>query len=74
MQELAKTMTNNASTSSIEDRNVCFMQLQLAVYTDIVLNRFGDDVAMCAKVMLMDEVMPFSAVCLDLVAQTCYFQ
>ena len=57
MQELAEFMMSNASTASIEDRNVFSMQLQLAVYTDIVLNRLGDDVAMCAKVMLMDQVL-----------------
>ncbi len=32
------------------------MQFQLAVYADIVVDRIADDVAMGAKVMLLDEV------------------
>ena len=47
----------NDDNESVEDRNVCSMQLQLAVYTDIVWNRFRDGVAIGAKVILLDEVV-----------------
>lgn len=54
-------MQNEYANQSILERNVTKMQFQLAVYTDIVVDRIGDDVAMGAKVILVDEVMRTSS-------------
>ena len=56
MQELASKMINEFAGQSIPERNVTRMHFQLAVYADIVVDRIGDDIAMGAKVMLLDEV------------------
>lgn len=56
MQALASRMQNEYATQTILERNVTKMQFQLAVYTDIVVDRIGDDMAMGAKVILVDEV------------------
>lgn len=61
VQALASRMQNEYANQSILERNVTKMQFQLAVYTDIVVDRIGDDVAMGAKVMLVDEVMRTSS-------------
>lgn len=54
-------MQNEYANQSILERNVTKMQFQLAVYTDIVVDRIGDDVAMGARVILVDEVMRTSS-------------
>ena len=56
MQALASRMQSDYASQSILERNVTKMQFQLAVYTDIVVDRIGDDIAMGANVILMDEV------------------
>ncbi len=48
-------MDEHASQSMLE-RHVTRMQFQLAVYTDIFVDRVGDDIAMGARFMLLDEV------------------
>lgn len=61
VQALASRISNEYANQSILERNVTKMQFQLAVYTDIVVDRIGDDVAMGAKVILVDEVMRTSS-------------
>lgn len=58
MQALASKMSNEYASQSILERNVTKMQFQLslAVYTDIVVDRIGDAMAMGAIVIVMDEV------------------
>ena len=56
MQALATRMQSEYAGQTILQRNVTSMQFQLAVYVDIVVDRSGDDVAMGAKVILLDEV------------------
>ncbi len=56
MQELASRMMSEFAGQSIPERNVTRLQFQLAVYADVVVDRIGDDVAMGAKVMLLEEV------------------
>lgn len=57
LRALASRMQNEYAQQSILERNVTKMQFQLAVYTDIVVDRIGDDMAMGAKVILVDEVL-----------------
>ncbi|KAL0036989.1 hypothetical protein WJX77_008105 [Trebouxia sp. C0004] len=57
LRELASRMISEFAGQSIPGRNVTRMQFQLAVYADIVVEWIGDDVAMGAKVMLLDEVL-----------------